>query len=267
MSVVADGLKKKLNYRELRQVVELCLWAGQLLLQSGANSRRIEETIHRLGTGLGCDWLDILIGMNEISITASEGQEFRTKSRRVVRLGVNMGKLSAINDLSRQTVNDGLSLSQVERRLKQIDQMPATYNQWLVIGMAGLACAAFSRLFGGDWTIFGVTFGAASAAMLARLTLSKRRFNTILITALCAFVAAILAGYGSAAFDSSLTVTAFAAAVLLLVPGVHLINAAHDLIAGYVNAGIQRGMIGFLFSLAIALGLALAMRLMGFSDL
>ena len=261
-----NGLQQKLSYRELRQVVELCLWAGQLLLQHGANSRRIEETIHRMGTGLGCDWLDILIGLNEISITASEGDEFRTKSRRVVRLGVNMGKLSAINDLSRLSANGELSIGEVAARLRRIEEMPAFYNRWVVLLTVGLACAAFSRLFGSDWAIFGVTFVSASITMYVQQELKKRLLNGFLTTSICAFIAGILAGTGAWLFASPSATIALAAAVLLLVPGVHLINAAHDLISGYVNAGIQRGTVGFLYSLAIALGLLLAMRIIGLTE-
>ena len=41
---------------------------------------------------------------------------------------------------------------------------PRHYNRGLTVLMVGLACAAFSRLFGGDWPVFGVTLIAASLA-------------------------------------------------------------------------------------------------------
>ena len=92
--------KLPLTYTELRDVIDLSLWAGQMLLQHGASSQRVEETIHHLGTGLGCDWMDILISPNAIIVTTSSGQEFRTKLQRVVRLGVNMWVVTAVTDLS-----------------------------------------------------------------------------------------------------------------------------------------------------------------------
>ena len=46
---------------ELRDVIDLALWSGQLLLQYGAEARRVEETVHRLGTALG--WLSIYAGV------------------------------------------------------------------------------------------------------------------------------------------------------------------------------------------------------------
>ena len=56
---------------------------------------------------------------------------------------------------------------------------------------------------------------------------------------------------------------AISSAVLLLVPGVPLINAAEDLIKGHLLVGLARGLTGLLVSLAIALGLMLALWLTG----
>ena len=60
---------------------------------------------------------------------------------------------------------------------------------------------------------------------------------------------------------------ALAASVLLLVPGVHLINSLQDMIKGHMVIGLVRGFTGLVISLCIALGLLLAMQLMGVSGL
>ncbi len=255
--------KRPLAYHELRDIIDLSLWAGQLLLQHGATSHRVEESVHRIGTGLGCDWLDILVSPNVITITASSGSEFRTKLRRVVSLGVDLGKVTALNDLSRRIMGSQLTRFQVRTELEHIDQMPRSYNRWLVVVMVGLACAAFSRLFGGDWIIFGITFGASAVAMLLRQILTHHYFNHLLIVVVCAFVASVLASAAALFNLSDQPETALAAAVLLLVPGVPLINAAQDLIRGHLVTGIARGVTGVLISLAIALGLLLALSLTG----
>ena len=143
--------------------------------------------------------------------------------------------------------------------------MPRSYNRWLVVVMVGLACAAFSRLFGGDWIIFGITFGASAVAMFLRQELAQRHFNPLLVVVVCAFVAGCLASTAGLFHLSSEPETALAAAVLLLVPGVPLINSAQDLIRGHMVTGIARGVTGLLISLAIALGLLLALSLTGVS--
>ncbi len=259
--------KPPLEREALRDVIDLALWAGQLLLQNGAESERVEETIHRIGTGLGCDWMDILISPNALVVTTISGEEFRTKIRRVVRYGVNMSVLTAINDLSRRVEHGEIDRAAMRRELRRISDTPPHYNRWLVIGLVGLACAAFSRLFNGDWAVFGVTLIASSFAMLVRQELQRRYFNSFVIVAITALVAGLLAGMAARLQLSPQPQTALAASVLLLVPGVPLINAAEDIIKGHVVTGLVRGINGFVISLVIALGLLLAMRILGISGL
>ena len=262
-AAVTPAPKPPLTREALRDVIDLSLWAGQLLLQNGSDSERIEETIHRLGTALGCDWMDILVSPNVIAVTTISGEEFRTKIRRVIGLNVNMTIVSAINRLSRRVENGELDRFGVRQELERISQIRSHYNRWLVVLMVGLACAAFSRLFGGDLPVFGVTFVAAAVAMVVRQELSRLRYNIFLVTLVTAFVAGVLASLAARWQLSPQPQTALAASALLLVPGVSLINSAEDLIKGHMVTGITRGIIGVLVSLSIALGLALAIQVMG----
>jgi len=259
--------KPPLNREELRDVIDLSLWAGQLLLHNGAESERVEETVHKLGTGLGCDWMDILVSPNAILVTTISGDEFRTKVRRVVGYAVDMDILAVINDMSYQVSAGTLDRFQVRQMLADIDDRSRQVNHWIVIVMVGLACAAFSRLFGGDWPVFGITFVAASVAMFVRRELTRRYFNPLLIVIVTAFVAGLIASSATLLDVSDAPELALVSAVLLLVPGVPLINSAEDLIKGHLVTGIVRGVLGGLISLAIALGLLVAMRLVGVSGL
>ena len=74
--------KPPLARDEMRDVISLSLWAGQLLLQYGADSARVEEIVHRLMTGLGCDWADIEVQPNSLMATTVNNQDFRTRVRK-----------------------------------------------------------------------------------------------------------------------------------------------------------------------------------------
>ncbi len=255
--------KPPLEREELRDIIDLSLWAGQLLLQHGAESERVEETVHRLGTALGCDWMDILVSPNAIIATTVSGDEFRTKTRRVVGFRVDLTMVSAVNRLSRRVETGELDRLQVRSELRRISDLSPHYNRWAVVLMVGLACAAFSRLFEGDWVVFVVTLIAASSAMFFRQELHRRHFNPLLITIATAFVAGILASTATIFNLTPLSTVALPSSVLLLVPGVPLINAAEDIIKGHLVTGIVRGINGLLISLGIALGLLLAMSVVG----
>jgi uncharacterized membrane protein YjjP (DUF1212 family) len=133
--------------------------------------------------------------------------------------------------------------------------------------MVGLACGAFSQLFGGNLESFLVTIGASSTAMAIRQELTQRYFNPYLVIMVTAFVAGTVVGILrrlGALDDASI---ALSASVLQLVPGVPLINSAEDLLKGHNVTGVTRAIIGGLISLTIALGLLFAIALTGISGL
>lgn len=269
MSQLVDNRPHKplMDTETLRDVISLSLWAGQMLLQHGADSKRVEETVHRLGTGLGCDWMDILVSPNAIVASTINNHQFRTKVRRVPSLGVNMHIIAEISDLSYGVMRGQLDRFSLRRELMRIDRLAPNYDRRLVIAAVGLACAAFSRLFGGDWAAFLITFVASAVAMFARQELARHYFNPLLVTAATAFVAGLIASAAALFNLTHQTNIALAASVLLLVPGVPLINSAKDLIQGHLVTGITRGIAGLLISLAIAIGLSLAIWVTGVQGL
>lgn len=261
-------LKQQFSPEALRDIVDLALWTGQLLLQHGANASRTEETVHHLGTGLGCDWLDVLISPDAVVITTTSHEEFRTKARRVVRFGgVDMAVVAAVSDLSYQVSAGELDRFETRARLEEIGKRPLNYPRWLLVLLVGLACAAFSKLFGGDWPVFAATWLAASSGMAVRLWLRQRNFNFVPQVVITAFVAGLLASLATLLSWGSQPQIALVASVLLLVPGVPLVNAFHDLLSSHDITGLARGVHGGMISLGIAVGLSLALAVTGIQSL
>jgi uncharacterized membrane protein YjjP (DUF1212 family) len=260
-------VKQELTYDELRDVVDLSLWVGQLLLQHGAPTQSVEAQVHLLATSLGCDWIDILISPNGLLVSTSLQGDFRTRLRRVVSMGVNLNIVYEVMELVEAVTKGQHTRAQVRAELGRISQAHHNYTRWQVALMVGLACAAFCRLFGGDAPVMAVTFVASGTAMLVRQQLLLWRFNPYLVTISTAFVAGTLAGVASLLQWGAQPSLALASAVLLLVPGVPLLNSAADLLRGHVVMGTTRGIIGGLIVLCIALGLLVAIRLLGVTGL
>jgi uncharacterized membrane protein YjjP (DUF1212 family) len=259
--------KPPMEHEELRDAISLSLWAGQMLLQHGADTQRIEETIHRLGTGLGADWMDILVMPDGIIASTINNHEFRTKVRRAPVRGVNMEVIAHINELSRRVSNGELDRFGLRQELRQLAESPSNYNRWMIVLGIGIACASFSRLFGGDEFVFVITFIASSIAMIVRQELHHRNFNVILNTIVTACVAGTIASFATLAQLGNNPTIAISASVLLLVPGLHLINSVKDILHGYTQNGLARGVYGFMITLGIALGLAVALWITGVNRL
>jgi uncharacterized membrane protein YjjP (DUF1212 family) len=188
------NVKPSLEREVLADIVDLALTAGQLLMQNGAESQRVEETVRLLGTGLGCDWGNVLVSYNAIIVTHVSGDEFRTKTRRVGAVGVDMSLIEAISHLAHRVEEGKVDRFKVRSELERISVTPRHYSRWVTALAVGLACAAFSRLFGGDWPVFGVTLAAATLAMVVRYELTHRNFNLLLVVIITAFVAGGLGG-------------------------------------------------------------------------
>jgi uncharacterized membrane protein YjjP (DUF1212 family) len=264
---VAQRSKPPLDHDALTEVIELALWAGQLLMQHGAESQRVEQTTYRLGVALGCDWLDVFVSANALVVTTTSGTEFRTRVCRIVDKGVNMTIVSAVNRLSRRVEAGELDRQGVRSELQRISSAPRHYNRWLVVGMVGLACASFCRLFGGGWVVCGITLLASAMAMFARQELAHRGVHPLLIVIVCAFLAGLIASTAALVQPAAQASLALASSVLLLVPGVPMINAVEDMITGHPVVGIARGAGAALVALLIALGLVLAINLTGVQGL
>jgi uncharacterized membrane protein YjjP (DUF1212 family) len=97
--------------------------------------------------------------------------------------------------------------------------------------------------------------------MTVRQELARHYFNPYMVTIATAFVSSGLALLLQRTLHTGSN-AALLSAVLLLVPGVHLINAAEDMLKGHVVTGLTRGVIGALISACIAFGIFLAMWLL-----
>lgn len=235
------------------------------MLQYGAETERVEISVFRLGVGLGVDVQNILVSHNAIMITIISGGEFRTKIRRVVRQGVNFDILADVNRIAYEAYKHKLGRKEVRKQLYTASTKKHQYSRWQVIAMVGAACGAFSQLFGGSLITFFIVWAAASLAMFVRQELTKHHYNALLVTTISAFTATMVAGI--AVYFKFEPGIALAASVLLLIPGVPLINSAEDLIKGFMVVGLTRGMMGLLSSLAIAIGMMFALHIIGFENL
>jgi uncharacterized membrane protein YjjP (DUF1212 family) len=252
----------QLTQAELRAVLTVALRAGQLLLLAGADTQRVEETVHRFGTALGADWMEVYVTPTGIIASAISGPEHRTRIVRVTSSSVDLSRIDAINTLSRRIAQDALTPEQVGAALEHIAQQPHRYSRAVTVVMTALACACLSQLFGGGWQEFAAVFVAAAVALLLRQELANRKLGLLLQVPPTAFVATLCLsllgqGLGVQSFD-----IAVPSAVLFLVPGVPLITALNDLSGNYLVSGVTRAAQAMLIIVEIGVGVALALALL-----
>ncbi len=243
----------------LSVVVDLLVHTGSLLLQHGADAARVETSLQQMEPGLGIDRIDAVVMSKTILLTATRQDVHHTRVARVPIVGVNMSILNEVEQLLGLFQQGRVTPGQLEMLLQRIATLPHNYSRGVVVVAVGLACAAFCRLFGGDWAAVAITAVAAAMATWVRMWLNRRQVNYFLVVLLTALTASLVAS--SALWLSQTPQSALTAAVLLLVPGVPLINASVDILHGYISAGMARAITSLVVVLGIALGLGIVVRL------
>ncbi len=260
-STVTSG-SKSLSEPDQREITRLCIQTGLLLMQHGAESSLVENLIRRLGLGLGVSGVEVAIMANALTITTLSENHCITTVRRNEDRGINMHMVTEAQRAVLAVEAGELDRVAYRERLEAIQ--PHRYPRWQVALMIGLSCACFARLAGADWAGCGLTFVASTVAMIVRQLIAARHFNPLVTFFVTAFVATSIAGQGLLHEIGAMPRIAMASCVLLLVPGFPMINSVSDMVKGYINTGLSRGMMAVLLGSATSGGIFLAMTVWQF---
>lgn len=248
---------------EQQELTALCAQTGLMLMQHGAESALVESVARRLGLALGLEGVEVALMANGLMITTIAGGRGQTTVRRNLDRGINMQMVTEVQRAVLDAEAGRLDQAGVARRLAELK--PLRYNRWLVSAMVGLSCAAFARLIlqarglPMDAGTAVLTFAASAVAMHVRQWLGQLHFNPLVNFAAAAFVATSIAAQGVIHGWVAQPKITMAACVLLFVPGFPLINAVSDMVKGYINVGISRGVMAVMLLLASCGGIVLAM--------
>lgn len=235
----------------------LCAETALRLLQHGAESALVESLSRRVGLALGAERVEVALMANAVTVTVRIRGRSKTTVRRNEDRGINMHFVMEVQRLVLDA-EAGL-LNRIAYRERLLGLQPFHHPRWLVALAVGLSCACFARLNHADLAGCALVFGASSIAMAIRQQLAQRHFSPLVVFAITAFVATSLTAIGFIYNLSATPKAAMAASVLLLVPGYPLINSVSDMVKGYINTGLSRGMFALLLSGATCAGIIAAM--------
>ncbi|SHO55622.1 threonine/serine ThrE exporter family protein [Vibrio quintilis] len=244
-----------------RAVSRLIAQAGQMLLAHGAESTLVADIMRRMGVASGMNEVEVALTANSLVVTTVFDEHCITTARRCQDRGINMKVVTHIQRLCIMMEKGIIDYIFAQQKLNKIE--PERYNRWIVVGMIGLSCGAFSHLAGGDWIIFLATFISSAAGMIVRQEIGHRHFNPLLNFAVTAFVTSIISAQAVLYEWGNKPSLVMACSVLMLVPGFPLINSVADMLKGYANTGIARFLIATLLTLSTCLGIIAAMFVTG----
>lgn len=249
-----------ISQQQQRALARLCIQAGQLLLQHGAESALVADLTKRLGLALGIEEIAVSLSPNTVTLTTIVDGHCITTMRECPDRGIHMGVVTEVQHLVVMAEHKVLDRHSIANRLNKINAN--RYNRWLVLFMVGLSCAAFSQLAGGDSTVFMMTLFATCCGMFVRQELGHRHFNPLLNFGVTAFVTTVAAAPSFYFNLGNQPFLVMASSVLMLVPGFPLINAVSDMIKGHIVMGLARYVFATLLVLATCIGIVGAINLL-----
>ncbi len=245
--------------RELSDGAALCLELGSGLLENGGETSRVEETIRLAGEALGLT-AETIVTPTGITVTFGNG-EVITRVARIKHRVINLDKVDRLNKLSRQLREEyHPNLAELREEVQKIRLAPMAYSHAQQVIATAVACACYTVSLGGGWE---EATWAVSAGVLGRLILDLvgSEFPSFLSLFSIAFLSTMfgVGGYSLSGLDTESIVVG---SLLHRMPGLAIVSAVRDLMAGELIAGVARAAEAVLITLGMASGV---LACLGFS--
>lgn len=236
---------------------------GEMLLTSGAEVRRVEDTVNRLCKVYDFVRVDVFTITSSIVLTVrTPGGRILTQTRRILARDTDLGRVEKVNALSRKLCAQPASLAEFQREVSQI-RRSGTYSIRTQRIMYIIISAAFCLFFGGN-LLDALAAGISGLVLFQALQLTKPlHLNGTLQCILASFITgiAIVALYwlGLGSHPDRISM----GNIMLLIPGIAFTTALRDIINGDTLAGLIGLCEAVLRALAVAIGFAALLMLTG----
>lgn len=241
------------------RIMDVCLLAGKIMLQSGAETYRVEDTMVRIASAYGYELSHSYV--TPTGIIFSVDGDVMTRFIRISNRSTDLTKVAMVNHISRQISDGKYHVIEAHDKLRDIEKGQHTYAVWLQLLAAALASGCFLIMYQGLWqdvvpAMIAGGLGFSGLLYIHRLVQIRffAEFIASLIIGLVAYLL-VLTGLGHQ-LDKIII-----GSVMPLVPGVLITNAVRDLMAGHLVSGLSKGAEAFLTAFAIGAGVAFVLAL------
>ena len=244
--------EKEIEYHRL---LEFAVRAGRVMLSSGAETYRVEDTMNRILATGSLETADTFVMATGVIATISDPAiRTLTMVRRVQERNTNLNKVTQVNEVSRMFCSGKMDLEQANRRMDQIEAEVLYSSGMFFLGVIGTT-AFFAPIFGGnieDLVISGlVGLILASILFLCRKNHIHSFLENLISSAAVALMAVLLAEVVPWNLNRDVIIVS---CIMPMVPGVAITNAIRDTFHGDYTSGMARILEAVMTAVAIAVG-------------
>jgi len=238
--------------RKLDAHISLALDIGMRMLVCGAQISRVEDSIGRICKALGAVETHVFSVTSGIIVTAFDANgNSATQLRRIHSGSFDLTRMAKLNQLSRDICAKRISAEDVPARLTQIDH-ECGQPLWAMALFYALISGAFSIFFNivSPYSWQDGLCAAFSGVILCVLEYWMKRagldhvFSVFLVSLLVGLGNVLLVNAGFGKCYDAISI----GNIMLLIPGIAMTNAVHDMFVDDMLSGVSR----FFRSLVIA---------------
>ena len=144
---MGDFILETVEKEHNRMALNVAALAGDILLASGAEIFRVEETINRIAHAYGIDSCDPFVLSSGFFLTADSNSDQNFAWVRHIPLSATrLDRVTAVNQLSREIEHGFYTPEEAYQKLQDIQQMPAKRNLCQILA-SGVGSGCFCYLF------------------------------------------------------------------------------------------------------------------------
>jgi uncharacterized membrane protein YjjP (DUF1212 family) len=240
----------------------VCL-AARIILESGGETYRAEETVERMCRGMGIEEADVLALPTGLMLTLTT-PEHGTLSRivRVHDRTTDLRRIDECNSVSRLVAQGEMDAETALKRLTAIHQ-PRKERSWLLVGASALSAGSFTVMLGGGWQDFIVSFFCGALVQLVLPPLHRRRVPMQISSMIAGALTTLMALLGTVLLAKVQVEPVISGAIMPMLPGLATTNAIRDTIRGDLVSGGARIMEAVLSAVMLAAGIGLMLSMWG----
>lgn len=239
--------------------MEVCLFAGKIMLQCGAETYRVEDTMSRIAASFGIKETHSYVTPTGIIFSADSEEPTKTKLIRISERSTDLKKVAMVNSISREISNGSVGLHEALQQLKEIDALNMTFPIMVQIAAAALASGCFLIMFSGGWGDFLPALASGGLGYLSFVYFHRfvpiKFFSEFLASFIIGLLSLLFVRIGWGQELDKIII----GSLMSLVPGLLITNAVRDLMAGHLVSGLSKGAEAFLTAFAIGSGIAVVL--------
>lgn len=254
---------EKVLRMDYKLLMDTAMMAGKLMLQSGAETYRVEDTMHHILKTSNLEKTEILVIMTGISASISgEGVSPISMAQRVERRSTNLSIIEQVNQISRRYCGGEISLDEAYACIRKVKSV--TYPKWVsILAPTGVA-VGFTGFFNGTWYDVAATLIVGIILSGVMLFGSGKGIPDLIQDILNAVCVGLVALIMKRVMGNIMNLdTVIIGSIMPLVPGVAITNAVRDTLQGDYISGCARILEAFLKASFIALGIGIALSFFG----